>query len=270
MSKGRREKDEERIGLGIDLVHKAHEGGCAEATDLLKRLPGFKPESRITYQASPSPSAAASNGCKIDFRIGDNVQVHSLATEAGRLLNGRAGTVVEVDPGTGRCGVSIDGIKELKFIKVENLRSINIRINNSGPASLNPEERSIQMAIEGSMQRDSKENEQNENAQLSDALVRSGSAADAPRVVLLRFSRCPKTFRVALSQAPELAYWRYKLEGCGFASELSSGANVFVEPPHYEAALEAIRLSKLTLFPEHVIVDTSLADIVISLAKHLP
>merc|ERR1712100_523341 len=81
------------------------------------------------------------------------------------------------------------------------------------------------------------------NAQLSNALLQQHHAPGTHlKVVLMRFSRSPQTFRKALLEAPELADWRHALESQGHTVELNSGAKVFVKPEHYRAVLEEIRL----------------------------
>lgn len=56
--------------------------------------------------------------------MGDNVRVHGLASEAGAALNGMTG-VVRSGPASGcpnlRLGVAIDGIADVKAIKLSNL-----------------------------------------------------------------------------------------------------------------------------------------------------
>jgi hypothetical protein len=111
------------------------------------------------------------------------------------------------------------------------------------------------------------------NAQLSDALLRSRSTDHEPKVVLLSFSRSPRSYRNILLASPALATWRQRLSDCGYAVELESGAKIFVHPEHYEAVLEAIRLGGWGLFPRHVIVDPELeatvSDIVMNLGENI-
>lgn len=69
---------------------------------------------------------------------------------------------------------------------------------------------------------------------------------------------------------PELDACRQALEAQNFKIELDSGAKVLVQPQHYEAAVEAIRIRDVRLFPEHVIVDPELYSLVLDLVMGLP
>merc|ERR1719247_3270226 len=108
------------------------------------------------------------------------------------------------------------------------------------------------------------------NAQISSALLYCADDADAdsgPRVVLLKFSRRPRSLGEALLNAPELADCIQALQSHGFHVELQSGAKVFVHPEHYEATLEAIRLGGWTLFPNHVVTEVHLEEVVLGIVK---
>jgi len=106
------------------------------------------------------------------------------------------------------------------------------------------------------------------NSKVSGALLGT-RAEQGLYVLLLKFTRSPQIFREALMTCPELAECRQKLENCGFAIELDSGAKVFVQPDHYDALLEAIRLSNWSLDPSHVIVESNLEAVVVQLVTRL-
>merc|ERR1712226_1491939 len=141
------------------------------------------------------------------------------------------------------------------------------------PLLVDPEDLVAQAAIEesfcsGTAASDSWQSERDVNSQLSDALLRS-RMEQALCVVLLKFTRSPRVFREALMECAELADARHELEASGFASELASGAKIFVQPDHYEAVLEAIRLGSWSLYPEHVIVEPHQEDMVVQLVRKL-
>lgn len=89
-------------------------------------------------------------------------------------------------------------------------------------------------------------------------------------VVLLKFLRPSRALREALLSAPELAECRASLENRGYAVELPAGSKVFVAPFHYTPLMEAIRLGKWRLFPEHVFVDPNLEDVLLGVVNRLP
>merc|ERR1719271_2021141 len=97
-----------------------------------------------------------------------------------------------------------------------------------------------QIAIEESISRDANDMSSHSqvpaevNAQISSALLHSADADSGPRVVLLKFSRRPRSLSEALLNAPELADCIQALQLHGFHVELQSGAKVFVHPEHYK------------------------------------
>merc|ERR1719482_1640490 len=133
----------------------------------------------------------------------------------------------------------------------------------------------IQTAIQESISRDANDMSSHSqvpaevNAQISSALLHSADADSGPRVVLLKFSRRPRALGEALLHAPELADCIQALQSHGFQVELQSGAKVFVHPEHYEATLEAIRLGGWTLFPNHVVTEVHLEEVVLGIVKKL-
>lgn len=94
-----------------------------------------------------------------------------------------------------------------------------------------------------------------ENGQIADAILRSRFAASAIRVViLLEFSRDPRSYHDKLRECQELKECRDALEKAGAASELPSLAKVFVPPEMYDATMEAVRIFGLELRGRHVLV----------------
>lgn len=201
--------------------------------------------------------------------VGDAVQIHGLKSCLGQLLNGCEGLVVSFDVSTGRRDVQLPGGGETYAIKPENLV-----IKTSPPSD--PEYYDIQTAIQESVS--SEANHLNShsqapaevNAQISSALLKTADADSGPRVVLLKFSRRPRSFTEALLQAPELADCIEALQSHGFCAELQCGAKIFVRPEHYSATLEAIRLGGWKLFPNHVVTEVYLEQVVLGIVEKLP
>jgi TPR repeat protein len=93
-----------------------------------------------------------------------------------------------------------------------------------------------------------------ENGQIADAILRSRCAPSAVRgVVLLEFSRDPRSFHEALRDCPALKECRDALENAGAIVELPSLAKVYVPPEVYDATMEAVRIFGLELQARHVI-----------------
>jgi len=90
------------------------------------------------------------------------------------------------------------------------------------------------------------------------------------KIVLLKFLRPSQSLRHALLSASELADSKALLEQHDHTVELPSGAMVFVRPDHFKPLMDAIRLGRLQLYPEHVFVDPYLADAVIEAVRRLP
>jgi len=82
------------------------------------------------------------------------------------------------------------------------------------------------------------------------------------KVVLLEFSRNPKSYRTKLMECDELRECRDSLVAQGFTSELPSLAKVFVPPEMFEATMEAIRRAKIKLQARHLLVAPELEDTV--------
>eukprot|EP00931_Biecheleriopsis_adriatica_P090684 TRINITY_DN64626_c0_g1_i1.p1 TRINITY_DN64626_c0_g1~~TRINITY_DN64626_c0_g1_i1.p1 ORF type:complete len:875 (-),score=146.94 TRINITY_DN64626_c0_g1_i1:77-2563(-) len=89
-------------------------------------------------------------------------------------------------------------------------------------------------------------------------------------VVLLKFLRPSGALRDALLSAPKLAECKALLERHSYTAELESGAKVFVSPDHFTPLMEAIRMGKWQLYPEHVFVDPGLEEVVLGVARGLP
>merc|ERR1712194_849482 len=107
------------------------------------------------------------------------------------------------------------------------------------------------------------------NAQVSNALVRSCTADNGPRVLLLKYSRRAPQMRQLLLEAEELAPYRSALYSQELAVELQSGAMIFVHPDHHAPALAAVRLYGWTLHADHVLVDPESEPIVEQLVQQL-
>jgi len=189
----------------------------------------------------------------------------------GQLLNGCIGFVVSYDVSTGRRVVQLECDGGSHSIKPENLE-----VKTTLPSDVDLEDCETQTAIEESMSRDA--NRMNSpgqvpaevNEQISNALLHSAGADSGPRVVLLKFSRRPRSLSDVLLDAPELADCIQALQSQGFCVELQSGAKVFVRPEYYEATLEAIRLGGWTLFPNHVVTEVHLEAVVLGIVEKLP
>lgn len=257
----------------LELFHEAHRRGHPGAAETLRSI--FP---RAASSALDEEIAALFGR----FPLGSRIVIHGLQSEAGKFLNQLLGEVVKHDYKTGRCGVKIDGRADVKAIKVQHLKLatcktlVDPRLKHDGEIVLGDDASvSTQVAIESSS-RDANavdlaaQRQADANAQVSHALLSGRFMYTNARMVLLKFSRRPLAFREALLQSPELIAYRKALEEQGFAAELASGAKVFVSPDHYEATIEAIRISGWQLFPDHVIVDPSLVDIVEGLVRSLP
>lgn len=264
----------------------------------------------LRHHTTQSPPADTSSLVSGSAEVGSLVSfsgdsAHSLTGDASQLLIGRIGTSSGVgqDTPTGSSGVKFKDEEATKAAR-EDSRSVvpaqaplasasdtstqertDLFVTSlsmhpamaflTEPTGLHIEDYLDQPAIECSL-RNAREaavtwqGESDVNAQVSDALVRS-PALNGPRVVLLTFTRSPRAFREALLEATgELAECRRALDEAGLAVEHVSGAKMLVQPWQYEPALEALRLCKLTLLHQHVVVDPSLADSVESLVRGLP
>lgn len=100
-----------------------------------------------------------------------------------------------------------------------------------------------------------------ENGQIAEAILRSRSAASAVRaVILLEFSRDPRSFHDALRECEDLKDIRDALKSAGAESELPSLTKVFVPPEMYDAVMEAVRIFGLELHGRHVLVVRELEE----------
>jgi len=229
---------------------------------------------------------------KKKFATGMQVQIINLISQPGRLLSGLVGTVVDFRASGGRVGVRVgvaehlhaDEVGTLLAVKMENLIPCDVlpKVQNdseiefpyfNAPLLLDPEELSAQTAIQESSSIAAASAQEcqpihDANSKVSEDLLRTG-AEQGLYLVLLKFTRSPQAFREALMESPELAEVRDKLQSSGLNVELASGAKVFVEPDHYEAMLEAVRLGNWNLYPEHVIVDPTLETTVIEIVRKL-
>lgn len=131
------------------------------------------------------------------------------------------------------------------------------------------EELSAQAVIEESSQASSIQDVGGVNAQVSEALLRSGLADSGPRVLLLKLSRRPAALRSLLLEAPELAACRCALESHEFPVELPSGAKIFVRPEHYMPTLEVVRSQGWKLYPDHMFADVDLEPTIMCLLDQL-
>lgn len=204
-------------------------------------------------------------------QVGDAVKIHGLKTTCkGQALNGCEGVVVGCDMSGGRRRVQLPSGKTHLF-KPENLE-VNLR----PLTDTSIEDCGVQAALENSISQGEQtekadgEAPQNVNAQISNALLLGADVDAGPRVVILRFSRCPKSLGEALLHAPELVGCAEALKVRGFSVELEKGAKVFVHPELYEATLEAVRLGAWTLCPNHVITEVRLEEVVLRVVNRLP
>jgi len=110
-----------------------------------------------------------------------------------------------------------------------------------------------------------------ENGQIAEAILRSRVAASAVRgvsVILLEFSRDPRSYHDSLRECQELKEYRDALEEAGAASELSSLAKIYVPPEIYDATMEAVRIFKLKLHGRHVIAEPGIEKTVTNAAEN--
>jgi len=104
-----------------------------------------------------------------------------------------------------------------------------------------------------------------ENAQVAEAILRSRCIASA--VVLLEFSRNPRSYHQALLECAELKECRDALVASGFKPELPSLAKVFIPPEMFEATMEAVRLGGRQLEARHVLVTPELESTVVQVLR---
>lgn len=93
------------------------------------------------------------------------------------------------------------------------------------------------------------------NAPLSEALLQVRPFLARLPIVLVEFSRNPRSFNEALENGAELGAVREALQRNGFACTLPCGAHIFVRPEHYQTILgEMQSKTDLTLTRRHVLV----------------
>eukprot|EP00933_Yihiella_yeosuensis_P081228 TRINITY_DN94791_c0_g1_i1.p1 TRINITY_DN94791_c0_g1~~TRINITY_DN94791_c0_g1_i1.p1 ORF type:complete len:678 (-),score=97.93 TRINITY_DN94791_c0_g1_i1:405-2213(-) len=91
------------------------------------------------------------------------------------------------------------------------------------------------------------------------------------QIILLEFSRNPKSFFDALNACPKLQACKSALETVGLSSLLpDSGAHIFVSPGTWHAALDAISREDWNLKKRHVIVAEEFEDTVKQAVAHIP
>ncbi|CAE8587396.1 unnamed protein product [Polarella glacialis] len=127
-----------------------------------------------------------------------------------------------------------------------------------------PEPHDLEAGIAASLA-DADASTASENGQIAEAIL--GSRWVASTVILLEFSRNPKTYHRALMGCDELRDCRDALTARGFKAELSSLAKVFVPPEMFEASMEAIRIAEWMLEARHVLVTPELEDTVKNVVK---
>lgn len=202
------------------------------------------------------------------FKVGDRVFVHGLKS-SGIQFNFRFATVVKNGSNSGRYAVDIDGVEGVWAMKVENLVPESLALE-CGPLWQPLNEVAQEEDILGEAGAGSAGAMGDANAQLSNSLLANRGEGLAPAVVLLTFSRSPRSFRTILAEAVELAAYRDALAQNGCAWELKSGTKIFVKPDHYEPTLEAVRSAGWSLARQHIIVDVELAEVVPGLLRCLP
>jgi hypothetical protein len=193
------------------------------------------------------------------FHYGDKVRIEGL--EIATDLNGEVGFCCGTDPKSARIRVSL--ISGIKLVKTENV--VSIKAGDQDDTENYVKHSAVLPDFEGV------------NAQISDALMRNTPDCELTstpdcidaKVVLLTFSRDPKSLAQTLLQAEMLAPWKEALTAEGLDVELPSGAKIFVRPERHGPAVEAIRLYGLSLKPKHVVVDVELEQDVLKLVESL-
>mmetsp|Transcript_118998 Transcript_118998/g.379490 ORF Transcript_118998/g.379490 Transcript_118998/m.379490 type:complete len:323 (+) Transcript_118998:1313-2281(+) len=219
-------------------------------------------------KAAPSTDDRASYMPAGQFQVGDRVFVRGLKS-TGLKFNLRFATVVKDASNSGLYAVEIDGFGGVWALKEENLlpesRALEFEPLWQPLNEVTKEEDILDEAGSGSAA-----GMGGANAQLRSTCVANLHQDLAPAVVLLTFSRSPRSFRTILAEAVELAVCRDALAQRGCAWELRSGTKIFVKPDHYEPTLEAVRLAGWSLAHQHVIVEVELAEVVTGLLRRLP
>eukprot|EP00933_Yihiella_yeosuensis_P051266 TRINITY_DN49143_c0_g1_i1.p1 TRINITY_DN49143_c0_g1~~TRINITY_DN49143_c0_g1_i1.p1 ORF type:complete len:698 (+),score=112.78 TRINITY_DN49143_c0_g1_i1:62-2095(+) len=90
------------------------------------------------------------------------------------------------------------------------------------------------------------------------------------RVVILKFSRSPNSFRMALLEGPELLDCRSALQEAGMEVVLERGAKIFMRPEHYWSLREAIQQDGMQLFSSHVLVAAEFEHLVLQALASIP
>lgn len=226
---------------------------------------------------------------------GDIVEICGLVSEEGKTLNGLNGIVLSYHCSTQRHSVRLK-VQGRKRLRIENLvvkalpqsggagydpppsspavRSTPTTISPEAAFRVSSDDMAVQAAIEASLQdgtcTDPSEGSLHINAVVGEALLKGQSVPPPFYVLLLTYSRSPRSFRDALMQSPELSECRRALDSAGFQVELPTGAKVLVHPYQRLAAMEAIRLAGLRLAREHVVVSPDLENSVKQVVAHLP
>lgn len=203
-----------------------------------------------------------------DLAVGDRVWIHNMP---GSPMDGRSGTVLTPISGSGRYAVDVNGLEESWAVHAENLWSESFKQQflpdrewDEALATVEQDD----IVAEGCLDGASAGEEMDTKLPIASSSNRGGNMA--PAVVLLRFSRSPRSFRGLLAEAAELAACRDALAKAGLAWEHRSGAKMLIKPEHYEPALESLRLAGWSLGRQDVIVDVEMAEVVTGLLLHLP
>lgn len=211
------------------------------------------------------------------LEAGVRIRVLGLASDEGKSMNGRMGTIAGRAINSDRVMVQVDGIKGPKLIKPQNLARAERSFPQHRPPNSDSEADDLEhdFAAQHALWYNFEDSPtlnsvHTVNEQVSGALLQSQKPEAGVKVSLLKFSRSPRAFREALLQSLDLQDARLALERRGYSVELDSGAKVFVDAELYQPLLEAIRLANWVLYPEHVIVNPDLESKVIAIARGLP
>lgn len=187
---------------------------CAEPTAIQR-----KNLRKLDVFAEDASAASSELTPQLKFRIGDLVWVHSLTSGSAASLNGRSGSIVSFNESTGRYGVEVHGGHGRKAIRPASLYRADGGQRPSYPGSAHSqqdlaavvEELSSQAAIaESTVQARASQDAGDVNAQISQALIRSGPvesseptlAISAPPTISL--SQCFPTGTLLLQAEDDL------------------------------------------------------------------
>jgi hypothetical protein len=193
----------------------------------------------LSGESKSNPDAADAHDliCRGLCQQRAQVRVHSLAGVQGAIcFNGFEGHLIGYNSDTLRFQVSIVNASfgtVVKAIKIQNLTFLSERTPEAShvPPPVNP--------------------------------------AEGPKVLLLTFSRIPAMFHRALLEDPRLAECRQALEAQGLAIKIPGGANIFVNPEHYEPLMEVLRGRRFRFQTWHIFVEPALEHLICEIADEV-